>query len=299
MGGSLPHQAPEVVLLHVRCVRRAGRVATALCLLATVPAYAQSRWTPFPVARLFPTAIADPTTTSTGVAFLSIPNPQVADAGDFRSQLRLGGQFGLVRWRPGTSDDWALQLSLEGGFNGQFDASNEYDSIGWDGIYGLTGTAAASSGLALKLGAKHTSSHLGDEYLIATDRPRINYTREEVIGGVSWEATRLLRLYGELGWAWRLRAPELMEPWRAQAGAELTGRGLFGSEHAGWFVALDLSTWEERDWRLDVSTEAGLSYQTGDRRWRAGVGFRDGRVPIGELFRDTERAWSVGFSLDL
>ena len=277
----------------------AGRCIAVLGLVATAPAHAQSSWQPFPTARLFPTAIADPTTTGTGVAFLAVTQPSVEGAGDFRSLLRLGGQFGLMRWRPCDVQGWAVQLGLEGGFNAQFDASNEYDSIGWDGIYGLTATAAAPGGVALKLGVKHISSHLGDEYLENTDRTRINYTREEVLGGVSWEATRLLRLYGEVGWAWRLRAPELMEPWRAQVGAELTHRGLFGGEHAGWYAALDLSAWEERDWALDVSVEAGLSYQTGDRRWRAGIGYRDGRVPIGELFRDTERGWSVGLSIDL
>jgi hypothetical protein len=277
-----------------------ARTVLLCCCLAVRAAVAQeSHWRPFPTARLFPTAIADPTTTQFGLSFLSVPTPSIQAAGQFRSELRLGGQFGLVRWRPAGDVGWALQASLEAGFNGQFDASDEYDQLGWDGIYGLTLSAAAPGGLALKLGGKHTSSHLGDEYIEDNERERINYTREEVIAGASWPVTRLLRLYGEVGWGFRLRSPELMAPWRLQGGAELTHAGLFGAEHLGWYGALDLSGWQERDWRLDVSAQAGISYQASDRRWRAGIGYRDGRVPVGELFHDTERAWSIGLYLDL
>jgi hypothetical protein len=61
----------------------------------------------------------------------------------------------------------------------------------------------------------------------------------------------------------------------------------------------DANAWEERDWEADLSAQVGLLYPAGDRRWRAGIGYHDGRVPIGEFFQDSERYRSFGLWLDV
>lgn len=258
-----------------------------------------SRWVAFPAGRLFPTAIADPTAPGTGTAVLAVSDANIEDAGAQRVALQLGGQFGVVRWQPSGERGWAMQLGIDGGFRGQFDMNSKVDNLGWDGMYSLTLAAARPSGLALKFATMHTSSHLGDEYIERTGRQRINYTRQELLLGVSWPATRALRAYAEIGGAVHMLNDELQRPWRAQAGAELLKPGWFRHDLGGWYAAVDATTWEERDWAVDLSAQLGVFYPAGDRRWRAGIGFHHGRVPLGEFFQDTETWWSLGFDLDL
>jgi hypothetical protein len=282
--------------------------ATAL-VVATTRAHAQqstapreeagSHWTPFPAGRLFPTAIADPTAPGVGVSALGVTELGVEDAGDVRVMLQLGGQFGVVRWQPRAEAGWTLQLGIDGGFNGQFDATRKTDNIGWDGLYGVTVSAASPHGLVLRFGTMHTSSHVGDEYIERTGRERIGYTRQELLLGVSWPATRTLRLYAEVGGAVHLLNDELQQPWRVQAGAEFLKPGWPFRDRGGWYAAVDAGSWEERDWAVDLSAQLGLFYPAGDRRWRTGIGFHSGRVPIGEFFQDTETYWSLGLYIDL
>jgi hypothetical protein len=40
--------------------------------------------------------------------------------------------------------------------------------------------------------------------------------------------------------------------------------------------------------------QVGLAVPAGERRWRVGVGFRDGRVPIGEFFQVEEGLLLLG-----
>ena len=63
--------------------------------------------------------------------------------------------------------------------------------------------------------------------------------------------------------------------------------------------ALDLQSWEERDWRLDLALQAGLRFDSLGRVWRLGVQYTDGRVPLGEFFQYTEAALAVGLWLEI
>ena len=257
------------------------------------------RWIAFPTGRLFPTAIADPTATDFGFTQLRVTDVGVAGSGDNRFELRMGGQFGVVRWQPRGAPGWAYQLGIEAGFNGQFDSDHSYDNIGWDGIFGLTATAGRPGRLAFKLGMKHTSSHVGDEYAERTGRQRIEYTREELVLGASWPVVPALRLYAEAAYAYHHGNGGLQHPGRAETGAEFVQPRLLGLGRLGWYAAVDASAWEERDWETDFSAALGLLYPAGDRRWRLGFGYHEGRVPIGEFFQDSETYWSLGLNLDL
>lgn len=258
---------------------------------------ARSNWTAFPGPRLFPVAVADPTTADFGAAILGVTDVHIPDSGTDRTELRMGGQFGIVGWRPAGERGWALQFSVEGGYNGQFDASRQLDNIGWDGLFGFVVSTAAPSGLAFEAGIRHTSSHVGDEYAERTGRLRIGYTREEFVAGVSWPVTRDLRLYGGGGVAFKTKNDSLQAPWRLNGGAEFFRPGWFG--RGGWYAALNLSAWQERDWAIDVGSQLGLFYPSAGRRFRAALGFNDGRVPIGEFFQYDEAWWSLGFYVDL
>lgn len=259
----------------------------------------ESRWVAFPDLRLFPTAIADPTATDFGFTRLQVTDPAIPEAEAGRFELRMGAQFGVVRWQPRGDSGWAVQAGFEAGFNGQFDIGHTFDNIGWDGIFGLTVAAGRPGRLAFKLGSKHTSSHVGDEYAERTGRQRIDYTREELVLGVSWPVTRALRLYAEGAYAYHTGNDDLQEPGRAQAGAEWLKPASLGLGQLGWYAATDANAFQERDWEVDFSAALGLMYPSGGHRWRLGLGYHEGRVPIGEFYWYDEAYWSLGLAFDL
>lgn len=252
----------------------------------------------FPEEKIYPPYLADPHRPGFGVMLLGFTDPAAAESGDLRAALKLGGRFAVLRVcsreRPGR----ALQLAIEAGFYGQFDTEHQLDNLGWDGIYGLLLTAVPGDRVQLKAGVMHTSSHVGDEYAERTGRLRIGYTREELAAGVSWQPRPRWRLYGEGGWGYVLRIEQIQEPGRLQAGIEREVPAVWGGRW-GWYAALDLQAFEERDWRVDPTVQVGLTAPAGERRWRVGLGFHDGRVPIGEFFQVDESFVVLGLWLDL
>lgn len=250
----------------------------------------------FPPRSLYPSSLADFHDAGFAVLVLHVDEVGVAEAGESRFYLKLGGRFPLLRINPRGRLPW--QIELVAGFQGQFDIENQQDNLGWDGIYGLLATAR-SGPWAFKGGLMHTSSHVGDEYAERTGRRRIGYTREELMVGVSRRLGRRFRTYGELAWGHDIREESGQEPGRAEVGLEYLAPGVLRGGRWGWYWAVDLSSVEERDWQVDPATQVGLAIPSGDRRWRIGVGAYDGRMPIGELYQDDERYLFGGLWLDL
>jgi hypothetical protein len=268
-------------------------------------ASAPRRWELFPTEGVYPPNVADPRHPGFGVALVSLDEVAVPDSSDQRIALALGGRFGLLRLRP-AREHWdrgnvVLQLDIEVGFSGQFDAGFGYDNLGWDGVYAFMLTGSSGGSLRYKAGIHHTSSHLGDELIERTGRSRIGYTREELLMAASWSLGRVARaprVFLEGGWGYDLRNRELQEPGRARAGFELD-RPTRLWQRLGWFVAIDLEAFEESGWQVDRNLKAGVVIPAGERRWRAGVAYRDGRVPIGELFQHRESYLALGLWLDV
>ncbi len=252
----------------------------------------------FPADNLYPLYIADPHSPASGILIQSFTSTGIEQAGDQRVFLKLGGRFGLLRWQPRKPGGRAWQLNLDAGLDAQFDIDNSLDNIGWDGNFGLSATTARQGGtVAWKLGILHTSAHIGDEWIERTGRERIGYTRTEALGGISARLTPRWRTYFEAGWGYDLNSDE-MEPGRLQAGLDYRAPGRFWAGIGGWYAAVDLSSWEERDWRLDAGLQGGLIL-SGGRTWRVGVQYWDGRVPLGEFFQHTESNFTLGLWAEL
>lgn len=253
----------------------------------------------FPANSLYPLYIADPHSPATGILIQSFTSTGIDQAGNQRFFLKLGGQFGLLRWQPRNPGGRAWQLNLDAGLDAQFDIDNRNDNIGWDGNYGLSSTTARQGGKVVwKLGILHTSSHLGDEWIKRTGRERINYTRQEALVGMSWRFAPRWRTYSEAGWGYDLSSDE-MEPGRLQAGLDYRAPGRFWGGIGGWYAALDLSSWGERDGRLDTGFQGGLIISGAGNTWRLGIQYWDGRVPVGEFFQDTESNFTLGLWSEL
>ncbi|HYG65266.1 MAG TPA: DUF1207 domain-containing protein [Thermoanaerobaculia bacterium] len=266
-------------------------------LLAAGEAVAAPAFQMFPASNLYPGYVADPRRPQFSVALLNFPDPQVEDSGDRRVGLKLGGRFGLLRLHSSERPERGVQLDIEAGFTGQFDIEHSLDNLGWDGTYGLLLSSTFGNGLSVQLGTKHISSHVGDEYAERTGRRRIDYTREELAAGGAWSLGPRWRTYAEYGWGYQPKEEIGQEPGRLQLGLEHEAAGSLGGR-LGWYAALDLGAFEERDWQVDPTLQTGLLIPSGDRQWRIGIAYHDGIVPIGELFREDEAYVALGVWLD-
>jgi hypothetical protein len=254
-----------------------------------------------PTTDLYPRIIADPRRSAFVLTKLIVTRPSLAGAGDSRLGLRLGGRYGFFRLHRTENPERGFQLDIEGGFIGQFDSDQENDNIGWDGIYGIQLAWAHSQNIAVRVGMFHDSSHVGDEYFESTGRSRINYTREELLAGVSWIFVKNWRFYAEGAYAFDLRNPALMKPWRMQYGFEYVSPPSMLGNRIGWYAALNISAFEENLWQQYPTLQIGLHFPATNlgRIYRCGIEYHDGRSQIGEFFQDEERYFSLGFWFDL
>jgi hypothetical protein len=254
-----------------------------------------------PAGDLYPKYMADPRHPTFSIMRMRFSNSDIDDAGNLRWGLRLGARFGLLRFHKDGDKNHGLQVDIEAGFIGQFDIDNSTDNIGWDGIYGLHLAWAPAGGIAFRLGTLHNSSHVGDEYAERTGRVRIKYTREEYVFGVSWSFEEKWRAYAEAGYGHVLRNDDLMEPWRVQYGLEYVSPHGFWHGRLGWYAAADVSSYEESDWDINTTLQAGLILPVIQlsRNYRLGLEYYSGRSHFGEFFQDDESYLSLGLWFDI
>ncbi len=252
----------------------------------------------FPSGDAYTLYLADPHRPTNVLAESFVLGGSVGGIGSPGTHLGAGGRFGMLRFSPAKPGGRAWQVSLEAGFDALFDSHNRLDVVGWDGNYGLIVTTASSRRLALKIALLHVSAHVGDEYLERTGGERFNYTREELSVGAAWRWSPRWRTYGEAAWAYHLGESELA-PWRAQAGVEYeTGPGPCGRRVA-CYAALDVSTMDERNWRVDMTANVGIVMQGLGRASRIFLEWHDGRPTVSVFFRDSLKSLSLGLKIDL
>ena len=250
-----------------------------------------------PSADFYPYYLADPRSARTVIQLVAVPDNGIEDTSDMRINHSLGRRFGLLRFGDETAFE-AWQLDLEVGYFTNFDANDQTDNIGWDGLYGLFLSRRLSTDLFVRFGTLHDSSHLGDEYIEETGRERIDYTREELIAGTTWLPTPAIKLYTELGWAWDVKSD--MEALRWQFGVEYYGRENDLYLGLPWYVATDLNLFEERDWEPAINLQLGLIYAPGQatERFRLVLEAYSGRSVMGEFSFEDESHLSIGLHYD-
>ncbi|MFW6080400.1 MAG: DUF1207 domain-containing protein [Desulfosalsimonas sp.] len=255
---------------------------------------------PAPSDQLYTGYLADPLAPTVSLNSVSYNDSGIPEAGDSRYVFRIGGRLGLLRVSQASEPDRGFQLNLHGAFLGMFDRARSLDNVGWDGLYGMDVSWQGASGTALKIGINHDSSHVGDEYAERTGRRRIEYTRQEYAAGVSLPVTRRFRTYAEAGWAFDMRN-DSQEPWRVQAGVEFRNEDALWGGRLGYYAAADVASFEESDWKPDVTVQTGLimPFSRSRRTFRTGIEFRDGRSVIGEFSMYEETYWTWGLWIDL
>ena len=146
----------------------------------------------------------------------------------------------------------------------------------------------------------HQSSHLGDEYLLRSStnrRTRVNLSYEAVDLKLSRDLfDRTLRLYGGGGVLFD-QEPADLKRGLLQAGAELRGPWTFADGLLRPVAALDLQSTEESDWRVDISTRAGLELVSSvDRNYTVQLmlEYYRGRNPNGQFFVREVEFYGIG-----
>ncbi len=254
-----------------------------------------------PGSLLYPPYIANPLRPTIALKLVHFSDSEIPEAGDSRYLFNLGGRYGFFRVHPTENSDRGFQIDLEGAFIGMFDRENSLDNIGWDGVYAALLTWSNGDGLAAKLAIQHDSSHVGDEYAERTGRQRINYTRQEYVLGLSLSGFKYWRVYGEVGFAFDLRNDVLQDQWRVEGGLEFEDPDRFWKGRAGYYAAIDITSYEESDWEADVTVQAGFVMPLPDitRTYRLGFEYRNGRSIIGEFFQNEETYIAAGLWMDL
>jgi hypothetical protein len=274
-------------------------VALACGLSLAGPLAAGDRtWKFSPADDLYPIYVVDPRRPTMSFELLAVDR-EIPATGDTRFCLRAGGRFPVARLHRSDTPDRGLDVAIEAGFRSLFDFDRSWDSIGWDGLYGLhVGWAPRRTRAVFRFAIAHDSSHIGDEYAEATGRTRIDYTREEWIAGVSLPLGERFRTYAETGWAMSLEAYQ--EAGRAQAGLEWQGPSAPWGRDSRWYAGVDANAFDESDWRVDVTLQGGIAFPVEDaaRTWRVALTAYDGRSLFGEFFTAEERSVSLGVWLD-
>jgi len=251
-----------------------------------------------PPSDFYPQYIADPLRPQSALVNLWMVDSDITETGDSRYSLRLGGRWGIVRRHPAGEPDRGWQIDFEGGFFGTFDKDNSLDNIGWDGLFGLYMSWLPSKDLGLRIGVKHDSAHVGDEYAERTGRRRIGYTRQEVVAGVSRRLAPKWRVYAEGGFGFAL--DDFQDPGRMEAGIEFFGARTFWKQHMTWYAALDLQSFQELDWRTMTTAQLGFLLPTGrgTSRFRLAIEVGTGRTVLGEFSFHDETYVGVGWYFD-
>lgn len=211
----------------------------------------------------------------------------------------LGGRMGVVRY--GTPDHVfgeGFQLDMEGGAFARVDPTLESAPLeATDFRFGLIGTWRFGP-LATKFGYYHLSSHAGDEFLL--NNPgfvRVNYVRDSLLWGVSYDMTEDVRLYSEVGYAVGHEGGAL--PLEFQFGMEYSPMDCHAFRGAP-FGAINGHFREDFDWIGSVNVVAGWQWRGPESKHalRLGFQFYSGPAMQFEFLNRYERLAGVGIWYD-
>lgn len=206
----------------------------------------------------------------------------------------LGGRRGILRFGnhdPANPVGW--QLDIEGAAMVRLNIDEERDLDASDFRFGVPLTYTDGGKVSYKFGYYHLSSHLGDELIARTGASRINYVRDAIIMGASYQATPYLRLYGETAYAFFTAGGA--EPWEFQFGAEYSRPGTTGV-YGTPFVATNAHLREETDFSGDWTLQTGWLWRNDiGNTLRLGLHYMNGKSTLYQFFARNEE--QIGFGI--
>ena len=206
----------------------------------------------------------------------------------------IGGTLGLLRVdTPGR--DLAFQLDA---FAVVMSRLSPNDLIATDYRYGIPLTFQRGDWRG-KLSYEHTSSHLGDSYLVATGRLPIRYAKDEVVVGLSRDFDSL-RIYGQAAYAFRQSLFGDPKRGRFEGGFQYVcpyPTGFSGTP----YIAAHVTSRGELQYNPDGLVQVGVLWRNPYQRLanlRVFVEYYQGRSPFGQFVYDREKWTGVGIASD-
>lgn len=204
----------------------------------------------------------------------------------------VGGRRGLVRY--GTRDPLSpdgIQVDLEGAATVRLNLDEDRDLDASDFRFGVPITWR-SGNFQYKTGYYHVSSHLGDELILRQgENTRVNYVRDAILFGVSYNPAPAWRIYGETAYAVFIAGGA--QPWEFQFGAEYAQPGVTGP----WgtpFAATNAHLREEIDFGGDWTTQIGWLWRgKSGSTFRLGLHYVNGKSTQYQFFDRNEE--QIGF----
>lgn len=258
-------------------------------ILSPVP----QRFTAFPASLLWEPMLAVKRDPRSGFVFSDVNSRFGNNTGD----PSIGTTFGMLRYnRDGSPVVW--QLDMFAVVHSRF--SDADFLIAADYRAGVLGTARVGN-WAAKFGWEHTSTHIGDETLIAGKGKFIDYERDELVFGLSYLYANQFRAYGAVAWSF-FRQIDDLEPdrFRYDIGLEWYKRattGRLGQPFAAVNIGFDGAT----DYDANFTAQVGWMWKVVDQRlgqFRIYAEFMDGKSPFGQLYNERERYAGFGVMLD-
>lgn len=205
----------------------------------------------------------------------------------------IGGRIGFVRFgAPDALEGW--QLDLLGGVKLRQDPDTGLDMQSTDYRYDIPLTYREGPH-AFKFGYYHVSSHLGDEFLLANPGyQRLNFLRDTLVLGYSYNLVPELRLYAETGWAFH---SDISKPWEFQFGFDYgpsEPTRIFGHP----FAAFNVHLREELNFGGNIALQAGWAWRGFSHAsgvLRTGLYYYDGGSPQFSFYKEHEQ--QVGWGL--
>lgn len=252
-----------------------------------------------PGGQLFNPLIADPRWPHFSASYQRyLREGQLQDVG----AVSFGETFALYRAALGPGF-W--ELGMQAGVFAVFDMNAESkDLVNADYF------AAAIAGYRLdRLSAlarvSHTSSHLGDEFLLGNRIQRVNLSYESADLKLSYDIGPWLGESSELGAPVRLyaggsylfhREPASLKPWAAQAGVELRSPWTLGGTRIRPIAGADVQMREENGWDADLSVRAGLQFDGVllSRNMQLLLEYFHGHSPNGQFYKQRIDYLGVG-----
>ncbi|CAE7841108.1 unnamed protein product, partial [Symbiodinium microadriaticum] len=209
----------------------------------------------------------------------------------------VGGRRGLIRYGDTNSlrpQGW--QLDIEGAALVRLNIDEERDVEASDFRFGIPLTYGAGN-VQYKTGYYHLSSHLGDEFLARNpSATRLNYVRDAIMLGVSYNPTPNWRLYGEVDYAFFTAGGA--EPWEFQFGLEYSQAGPTGF-HGTPFFATNAHLREELDYSGDWTTQFGWLWRNcSGNTMRVGLHYMNGKSTQYQFLNHSEEQLGLGIWYD-
>nr|WP_281411961.1 DUF1207 domain-containing protein [Motiliproteus sediminis] len=212
------------------------------------------QWEFDPNDQPYPAYVADPRRPRMQVA-AGLIDSTIAETSAARIVLDAGTRYTLFRAIDPSGNEWSIDM--EGGLFTQFDAGNSLDAVGWDGVYGLFGVYDWHDTIALRVGYKHLSAHLGDEYIESTGRKRVGYTRDALAVGVAWTWKQNWQSYVEPSWAFGMGNEKRQQRAALEGGVQYQGGFEHWGRRAAFYGGLHVRSFAETDWEPGVSLQLG------------------------------------------